>query len=490
MKSTLKILDGLVLLTHKWVEKMCHDINTIYVYSYIKMPYKKYTDKQKAAYYKKKAEEAQKNRYQRGTGGFKKVRYDYPGVGKKIGSYMGSMVGNAIAPGVGGVAGDALGGAIGQGAHYLTKRVTGFGDYSVKKNSLVYNRDAVPQFTNSPHCTVITHREFIKDIRSSVAFESSSFRINPAISDTFPWLSQIADSYEQYVVQGMIFEFKTTSATAIGSTNTALGTVIMATQYNSLAPEFINKQQMESYEFAQSSVPCNSIMHAIECDPAQTQGQGLFNMWNSQDNSGDLRLYDIGRFTIATQGSQAAATIGELWVTYKICLLKPRLQSDQDVAAFYQLQAASIIAANPLGAIGTQIASPNNSLNFVELSPSTSNEFTIDPGFTGILQLTIVYRLTSFVAFRNPVFSPHAGNVVDVSENYVLQQDSNITGGGDPGTGPYTYISQAYFSVSGGYDASGNPPTIRVVSMTSNTAIFSTGVLSIISVPNTIQNPF
>jgi hypothetical protein len=87
-----------------------------------------------------------------------------------------------------------------------------------------------------------------------------------------------------------------------------------------------NKQQMENYEFAQSSTPVHSLLHACECDPSQTANQGLFYVNNPNDQDGDARLYDLGRFTIATQGMQATGyNLGELWVSYKICLLKPKL---------------------------------------------------------------------------------------------------------------------------------------------------------------------
>jgi len=39
----------------------------------------------------------------------------------------------------------------------------------------------------------------------------------------------------------------------------------------------------------------------------------------------DQRFYDLGNFQIMTQGMQAAATIGELWVTYHVKFLKPKL---------------------------------------------------------------------------------------------------------------------------------------------------------------------
>jgi uncharacterized membrane protein len=232
----------------------------------------------------------------------------------------------------------------------LTKTITGFGDYQVKKNALVYNVDAVPEFSNDKRCTIVTHREMICDIQGSTNFSSQVFRINPAIATTFPWLSSIAGNYEQYVIQGLVFEFKSTSAYALSSSNAALGTVIMATQYNSLSPAFTNKQQMENYEFAQSSTPVHSLLHACECDPSQTANQGLFYVNNPNDQDGDARLYDLGRFTIATQGMQATGyNLGELWVSYKICLLKPKLVGVQNVADWFQLDYANITPSLPFG---------------------------------------------------------------------------------------------------------------------------------------------
>jgi hypothetical protein len=156
--------------------------------------------------------------------------YRYPGVGATVGRYIGQTLG--------GPAGGQIGQVLGQGAHALTKTITGFGDYQVKKNALVYNVDAVPEFSNDKRCTIVTHREMICDIQGSTNFSSQVFRINPAIATTFPWLSSIAGNYEQYVIQGLVFEFKSTSAYALSSSNAALGTVIMATQYNSLSPAF------------------------------------------------------------------------------------------------------------------------------------------------------------------------------------------------------------------------------------------------------------
>lgn len=220
--------------------------------------------------------------------------------------------------------------------------VFGHGDYTVKSNTLF--KDSVPQFGGKNRKTYVRHREYICDIvTSSVAntFKIQSFPINPGLGNTFPWLNTIAGCYEEYKIKGMIFEFKSTSADALNSTNTALGTVMMATQYNVLSPDFVNKQQMENYEFAGSCKPSTSLMHPIECDPHETPLPELFIRTDATAVSGaDLRMYDFGKFYIATTGMQGTSVnIGELWVTYDICLIKPKLNPNLVESDHYLLTA-------------------------------------------------------------------------------------------------------------------------------------------------------
>lgn len=217
------------------------------------------------------------------------------------------------------------GGYLGQ----RVKDITGFGAYSVRSNVL-YEGATVPYVRNksATNGNIISHKEYIGDIiTSSVAgdFKIESFPINPGLSETFEWLAQIACNYSEYVLEGCLFMFRSMSADALNSTNTALGTVIMATQYNSYEPIFTSKAEMESYEYAMSGRPSEDMIHPIECDPHQSVMTQLFTR-TADVPQGDLRMYDIGKFSIATTGFQAAdVNIGELWVTYQVCLVKPKL---------------------------------------------------------------------------------------------------------------------------------------------------------------------
>lgn len=203
--------------------------------------------------------------------------------------------------------------------------------FTVSSNALV-NKDELPQFSTGKGAgagSLIAHREYIQDVVSSSTaglFNLNSFEINPGLSSTFPWLSYVAAQYEEYVVRGMVFEYKSTSCDALNSTNTALGTVIMATEYNAAAANFASKQQMENYEYAQSCKPSQSMFHAIECKRSANPISELYVRTGGVPSGQDERLYDLGNFQIATVGMQGTSVnIGELWVTYLIELKKPKL---------------------------------------------------------------------------------------------------------------------------------------------------------------------
>lgn len=413
--------------------------------------------------------------------------YKYPGAGKKYGRVVGKYVGGRF-PRIGESLGADIGGVVGKGAHSLVKTITGFGDYQVKKNSLVYNVDAVPEFSSgNERCTMICHREFVSDVKSSVDFVVNEYRINPAILTTFPWLAQVAANWEQYVVQGMVFEFKTTSATAIGSTNTGLGTVVMATQYNSLAPSFANKQQMENYEFSQSSIPSHSILHPIECDPTQTQCGGIFNTWDTNAASGDNRLYDIGRFSIATVGMQAAdSTIGELWVSYKICLLKPRLNQFQGVYEFFSLDVASVSAANPLG--NTALATIGDK-NTGIVSLSSTNRINIDSNFVGLLELTIAYNCDGANphAITPPCVSFISSTLYDRTNNFIAVGATTVAGQNQTNSTAATSVSktnscQFYIQCNGGKESGNVNPYLTFANFSQTGMTFNYATVVVLSV--------
>lgn len=234
------------------------------------------------------------------------------------GAAIGSGIGTAIAPGIG----TAIGTGLGMLAGGLMSKITGMGDYQVhvKQNTLL-QRASIPDF--GPSAIRVRHKEYLGDISSATSFTNLAFDINPGQSTVFPWLSAIAQNYQQWRPNGMVFFFDSTSADALNSTNTALGKVVMATNYDSGAENFVNVQQMLGTDLANYGKPSDCIMHAIECDPGETQMR-LFTVRTGDVPDGqDPKTFDLGKFQIATQGSQASANVGGLWVIYDITFVKP-----------------------------------------------------------------------------------------------------------------------------------------------------------------------
>lgn len=226
-----------------------------------------------------------------------------------------------------------LGALAGKGLGAGLSAITGYGNYSVRANSLSKvstSVDMIPQFVKNDHSIRVTHREFIKDLvvpTNPADFNLQSFLINPANKDLFPWLATMARQYSQYKIHGMVFAYKTMSSdiTAGGS----LGTVILATNYNAIDRAFLTKIEMENSEFAVSTKPSMSLVHAIECDPKYSGLDVLYVRDPSYEtlDTNDRRFYDYGRFQVATTGlpGTPATTMGELWVSYDIEFMKPVL---------------------------------------------------------------------------------------------------------------------------------------------------------------------
>ncbi len=228
-------------------------------------------------------------------------------------------------------AGGSIGKYVGSAAGSILGKIFGMGAYTVEQNALLSPSGTLgppPVFqVTSDGNVIVCHREFVTAISGSTGFTMQLQQpINPANPNLFPRLAQLAPNFEEYEPLGLVFEFLTTSGTAVGSTNTALGVVMMATEYDVLSPPFSNSVDLEAYKFSTTTVPCSSALHAVECKPSQLAGNTRYigdpsNYSRSATSTvstrqGDARLYDLGLFQVATQGQQATNTVGQVWVSY------------------------------------------------------------------------------------------------------------------------------------------------------------------------------
>lgn len=232
--------------------------------------------------------------------------------------------GGALGGAFGGPKGAALGSQIGRGLSIAT----GYGDYIL--NDIVHKAGGVPRMDPNTART-ISHCEFIADVlapaNASVYNVQRVLQLNPGDDVAFPWLAPIAQRFAKYKFRQLIFEFRSSSSDY--AAGTALGTIILAPNYNPIAPAPGSKTAMESLSGAVSAKPSNGIYAGIECanpNPARWVRNPSVNT--------QTQLTDLADFYIATSGLSAptGTALGELWVHYTVDLFEPYYAPSQALA--------------------------------------------------------------------------------------------------------------------------------------------------------------
>ncbi len=240
-------------------------------------------------------------------------------------------------------AGETLGGAFGFGSAGrrlggAVSSLLGHGDYAIKVNSLMGKYPAesgpagpTPAFfaKRGKWGTRVVEREYIGDIVTSAttgAFSIGNYSINPGQFKTFPWLSTVAQQFEEYEFLGLVFEFVSTSASYGGGSSQALGAVAMVTDYDALDPTFTSMIQLQNEEGACSTRASENLVHGVECDTSMDSRILRYVRGGAVPAGGTILDFDVGNFQLATQGSpNASANLGQLWVSYDVVLYKKNL---------------------------------------------------------------------------------------------------------------------------------------------------------------------
>lgn len=231
---------------------------------------------------------------------------------------VGGMIGGLIAPGIG----STLGRMIGRAGQTLYNHISGSGAYTIAQNSLM-GVSNVPSFGET--VIRIRAREYLNDVNGSIDFRNRSLVVNPGNATTFPWLSTVASQFQTYKIHGLIFEFVSTSSNALSSTNTALGKVVMATSYNVSDLPFPDVKSALVSLFSNMGKPADNLVHALECKRLASPLDVLY-VRSSSTTVEDPKFYDFANFQLITEGMQAVADIGGLWISYDITLSKPTLE--------------------------------------------------------------------------------------------------------------------------------------------------------------------
>ncbi|QMW68895.1 capsid protein [Crucivirus-427] len=247
----------------------------------------------------------------------------------------------------------------------------------------------------------LSHREYVGQITASATtagsslFQQRTFALNPALSDSFPFLSQLAQNYNLYEFQGLIYEYKPQMG-EFANQNNNLGRIMMVTQYDPDAPPFLNSVTLQNYDYACSTKPSLALIHGVECARIQSATNIMYTRTGS--SAKDKVFTDLGNFTVATEGIPFAAAgtqiLGELWVTYRVKLSRAQLYESlgQDVTVDVLSNTIQIgvgSAWNPL----TQLPLAGSA----QATQYLSGKWTVSAGLTTATQSTISCALSPSV---------------------------------------------------------------------------------------------
>lgn len=316
---------------------------------------------------------------------------------RALGGLGGGAVGGLIGmPGTGASIGSGLGAAL--------SKWLGSGDYQVSSNSMVSAMKAsgsIPLMHKNDQSVVVRHKEFIGEIKSSIGYTVQySLELNPGVSDTFPWLSNIARNYQEYRFKGVIFHYIPTSGSAVASTNNALGSVMLQTSYRATDTPPDSKRELLNEYWSTETAPFETTCHPIECNPSENPFNIQYVRQVAVPEGDNLLMYDLGVTHIATSGQQVDnVVLGDLWVTYEVELKKPILFSNVTTSSvvvhgFDTPDSATVKSGTYLDTttIGVPFIGPKSMWPIV----SGARQITIPASFEGYVQLNCrLYSNTS-----------------------------------------------------------------------------------------------
>ena len=271
--------------------------------------------------------------------------------------------------------------------------VAGKGAYDVTTNQLINKSGPSHTMHSSSDETndiVFSRSEFLQDIVSTVSpFQTIySANLNPGLSSSFPWLSQIACYFEEYEWIQLVYEVR--SMVTEGNTS-ASGTIVHATQYNPGNGLFTSKQKMENYEYAQSHKVTDHGQHGIECDPDKRSGSASEYVRTGPVPFGqDVKTYDLGLYQLAVANSGVSMNLGELWVHYTVKLKKTKIPDPGSIINTSLAQFAASSVQNNSARIGSATWSP--------FATSTIS-CTISGGGTGVLTVTLPATMLAAIKY-------------------------------------------------------------------------------------------
>lgn len=253
---------------------------------------------------------------------------------------------------------------------------------------------------------IVTHTERVADIIAPAddKFHVQSFTINAGLEETFPWLHQIASSYEEYEVLQCVFQYKGHEIVGIQDTLDLQGQVIAATKYNVKSKSFTDRHEMQAYPHATSCSLNGTLQAGVEADPKKIASGDTHRYVRTGGLlvDEDRSDYDHARFELALNNTPTDLfnkEVGQLYCYYTIKLSKPRLFGGRGSAISTYSQYAKSGPNTPFGSLsasGTNQAmvASRNSLHMKYIDSASNTAPYGDPKWEFPAHASGKYRCT------------------------------------------------------------------------------------------------
>jgi hypothetical protein len=298
------------------------------------------------------------------------------------------FLGDAIEPGLG-----TLGSLVTKKAMDWFGKVTGFGDYTVKSNSLIANPTGGPPLFGTPGFRV-RDKEFVKFIKvpSNGNFKVvDKFWLNPSNPVLFPKLSIKAQLYQLYKMHGMIIYLESCCSESITTTggDMSIPTALVCTKYNLKEKDFANESQMMNSFFCSDKRINKDLYHPIECDASQAQVDKLYT-WAHDPEVGftrDPNLQDMGATLVAFVGGQQTTEFKayKMYVDYDVEFFKPIYNTQPELSDHYKLTAC--VAGQMFDGVDVTTSSSSYS-DPQKLYSVAGNVITFNDNVYGLFEIT------------------------------------------------------------------------------------------------------
>jgi hypothetical protein len=202
-----------------------------------------------------------------------------------------------------------------------------------------------PSF-NGGKAIVIRHREYLQNIISVTTFTGAGrYIVQPGLTDNFPWLGQVAGSFENYLFTDLryIYVNRCPSSTS--------GNIYCAMQYDVSDPEFKTVEEIMTYGGASSEVAWDNFSYNAKLKRGEAYKKYLVRT-DDLASGQDPQPFDTALFTICGVSGTAGIYLGDLMVEYTVKLwnpkMNPALLGAYGVTANMTAASVSVYVAAPL----------------------------------------------------------------------------------------------------------------------------------------------